>query len=104
LVLEGVPKQLAQMITERLSIPTIGIGAGVNCDGQVQVFHDLLGLFDDFSPKHARKYANLSEIIQGAVSRYVSDVQEQTFPTDKESFSMKPEVVQELTGQHFETV
>ena len=103
-VLEGVPKQLAQMITERLAIPTIGIGAGVNCDGQVQVFHDLLGLFDDFSPKHARKYANLSEIIQGAVSRYVSDVQEQTFPTDKESFSMKPEVVQELTGQHFETV
>jgi 3-methyl-2-oxobutanoate hydroxymethyltransferase len=104
LVLEGVPKQLAQMITERLSIPTIGIGAGVNCDGQVQVFHDLLGLFDDFSPKHARKYANLSEIIQGAVSHYVSDVQKQTFPTDKESFSMKPEVVQELTGQHFETV
>jgi 3-methyl-2-oxobutanoate hydroxymethyltransferase len=103
-VLEGVPKQLAQMITERLAIPTIGIGAGVNCDGQVQVFHDLLGLFDDFSPKHARKYANLSEIIQGAISRYVSDVQEQTFPTDKESFSMKPEVVQELTGQHFETV
>lgn len=104
LVLEGVPKQLAQMITERLSIPTIGIGAGVNCDGQVQVFHDLLGLFDDFSPKHARKYANLSEIIQGAVSRYVSDVQEQTFPTDRESFSMKPEVVQELTGRHLETV
>ncbi len=103
-VLEGVPKQLAQMITERLAIPTIGIGAGVSCDGQVQVFHDLLGLFDDFSPKHARKYANLSEIIQGAVSRYVSDVQEQTFPTDKEIFSMKPEVVQELTGQHFETV
>ena len=103
-VLEGVPKQLAQMITERLAIPTIGIGAGVNCDGQVQVFHDLLGLFDDFSPKHARKYAKLSEIIQGAISRYVSDVQEQTFPTDKESFSMKPEVVQELTGQHFETV
>ena len=103
-VLEGVPKQLAQMITERLAIPTIGIGAGVNCAGQVQVFHDLLGLFDDFSPKHARKYANLSEIIQGAISRYVSDVQEQTFPTDKESFSMKPEVVQELTGQHFETV
>jgi 3-methyl-2-oxobutanoate hydroxymethyltransferase len=103
-VLEGVPKQLAQMITERLAIPTIGIGAGVNCDGQVQVFHDLLGLFDDFSPKHARKYANLSEIIQRAVSHYVSDVQEQTFPTDKESFSMKPEVVQELTGQHFETV
>ena len=104
LVLEGVPIQLAQMVTERLAIPTIGIGAGVYCDGQVQVFHDLLGLFDDFSPRHARKYANLSEIIQGAVSQYVSDVQSQTFPTDKESFSMKPEVVQELTGQHVETL
>ena len=103
-VLELVPTELASEITETLDIPTIGIGAGPECDGQVQVFHDLLGLFDDFSPKHARKYANLSEIIQGAVSHYVSDVQEQTFPTDKESFSMKPEVVQELTGQHFETV
>ncbi|MDA0769652.1 MAG: 3-methyl-2-oxobutanoate hydroxymethyltransferase [Chloroflexi bacterium] len=104
LVLEGVPTQLAQMVTERLSIPTIGIGAGVHCDGQVQVFHDLLGLFDDFAPKHARKYANLSEVIQDAVSRYVSDVQARTFPNEKESFNMKPEVAQELTGQHFETV
>ena len=104
LVLEGVPTQLAQMITERLAIPTIGIGAGVHCDGQVQVFHDLLGLFDDFTPKHARKYANLSETIQDAVSRYVGDVRAETFPTDKESFNMSPEVVRELTGQHVETV
>ncbi|MCH8827624.1 MAG: 3-methyl-2-oxobutanoate hydroxymethyltransferase [Chloroflexi bacterium] len=104
LVLEGVPMQLAQMITERLAIPTIGIGAGVHCDGQVQVFHDLLGLFDDFTPKHARKYANLSETIQDAVSRYVGDVRAETFPTDKESFNMSPEVVRELTGQHVETV
>ena len=104
LVLEGVPMQLAQMITERLVIPTIGIGAGVHCDGQVQVFHDLLGLFDDFTPKHARKYANLSETIQDAVSRYVGDVRAETFPTDKESFNMSPEVVRELTGQHVETV
>ena len=104
LVLEGVPMQLAQMITERLAIPTIGIGAGVHCDGQVQVFHDLLGLFDDFTPKHARKYANLSETIQDAVSRYVGDVRAETFPTDKESFNMSPEVMRELTGQHVETV
>ena len=104
LVLEGVPTQLAQMVTERLAIPTIGIGAGVHCDGQVQVFHDLLGLFDDFTPKHARKYANLSETIQDAVSRYVGDVRAETFPTDKESFNMSPEVVRELTGQHVETV
>ena len=70
----------------------------------VQVFHDLVGLFDDFSPKHARKYTNLSEIIESAVSSYVNDVQDQTFPTDKESFNMKPEALRELTGQHFETV
>ena len=104
LVLEGVTMQLAQMVTERLAIPTIGIGAGVHCDGQVQVFHDLLGLFDDFTPKHARKYANLSETIQDAVSRYVGDVRAETFPTDKESFNMSREVVRELTGQHVETV
>ena len=57
IVLEGVPSQLAQIVTERLSIPTIGIGAGVHCDGQVQVFHDMMGLYTDFTPKHARKYA-----------------------------------------------
>lgn len=99
IVLESMPAQLSQLITERLSIPTIGIGAGVNCDGQVQVFHDLLGLFSDFVPKHARRYANLAEVITGAVSSYVTDVQSQSFPTDKESFSLKPEVIQELTGQ-----
>ena len=60
-VLECVPAQLARMITERLNVPTIGIGAGAGCDGQVQVFHDLLGLYKDFTPKHARKYAQLGE-------------------------------------------
>jgi 3-methyl-2-oxobutanoate hydroxymethyltransferase len=99
IVLEGVPTPLAQLITERLSVPTIGIGAGIHCDGQVQVFHDLLGLFSDFSPKHARRYADVAGVIKGAVSNYVSDVQVQAFPTDKESFTMKPEVLQELAKQ-----
>ena len=102
IVLETVPAQLGRLISERLSIPTIGIGAGVHCDGQVQVFHDLLGLFSDFTPKHARKYANLADTIRSAVSDYVSDVREENFPTDEQSFFMKPEAFDELTGRHAE--
>ena len=102
IVLETVPAQLGQLISERLSIPTIGIGAGVHCDGQVQVFHDLLGLFSNFTPKHARKYADLADTIRSAVSDYVSDVGEESFPTDEQSFFMKPEVIDELTGRHAE--
>jgi len=98
-VLELVPAALASMITERLSIPTIGIGAGVHCDGQVQVFHDLMGLFTDFAPKHARRYANLAETIKAAAAEYISDVQGQSFPSDKESFDMKESVLAELAGQ-----
>ena len=101
-VLESLPAPLAEFITERLSMPTIGIGAGVHCDGQVQVFHDMLGLLTDFVPKHARRYANLAEVIKAAVSDYVGDVHDQTFPSDKESFSMKESVLAELTGQHVE--
>ena len=102
IVLETIPAQLGQLISERLSIPTIGIGAGVHCDGQVQVFHDLLGLFSDFTPKHARKYADLAATIRSAVSEYVSDVGEESFPTDEQSFFMRPEVIDEFTGRHAE--
>ena len=98
IVLELVPAALAGMITERLSIPTIGIGAGVQCDGQVQVFHDLMGLFTDFAPKHARRYANLAEAIKAAAAEYIADVQGQCFPSDKESFDMKESVLAELAG------
>jgi len=86
IVLECVPAQLSRTITERLSIPTIGIGAGPHCDGQVQVFHDLLGLFDDFVPKHAKRYAALGPQIEEAVRAYATEVQERRFPTEKESF------------------
>jgi 3-methyl-2-oxobutanoate hydroxymethyltransferase len=85
-VLECVPAPLARTITERLTIPTIGIGAGPDCDGQVQVFHDLLGLFDDFVPKHAKRYAELGPQITEAVRAYASEVRERRFPTEKESF------------------
>jgi 3-methyl-2-oxobutanoate hydroxymethyltransferase len=97
-VLELVPGPLAALITERVSIPTIGIGAGVHCDGQVQVFHDLFGLAIDFTPKHARPYARLADSIKSAAAEYVADVRSGAFPTDKESFSMKESVLAEIAG------
>lgn len=85
-VLELVPSEVAATITERLRIPTIGIGAGIHCSGQVQVFHDLLGLFPDFSPKHSRRYADLGVEATEAISRYVIDVKAKDFPSKTESF------------------
>lgn len=96
LVLEGVPAPLAQRITAELRIPTIGIGAGVHCDGQVQVIHDLLGLFTDFVPRHARRYAELGHLIEDATRQYVADVAAGTFPTEKESFSLDASVLAAL--------
>ena len=96
-VLETIPAQLGEVITEKVSIPTIGIGAGPHCDGQVQVFHDLLGLFDEFVPRHAKRYAQLGEVIKEAVGRYASEVKEGAFPTEKESFFVDESALAELT-------
>ena len=85
-VLELIPAELAKKITKVLNIPTIGIGAGVHCDGQVQVFHDMLGLDPDFRPRHSGEYANLAPIIKDALVRYGQDVGAGTFPTDAQSF------------------
>jgi 3-methyl-2-oxobutanoate hydroxymethyltransferase len=85
-VLEGMPLDLAQEITERLTIPTIGIGAGAHCDGQVLVAHDMLGLFDDFTPKFVKQYADLKQIMTGAVKDFIGDVKEKKFPTEEHSF------------------
>jgi len=85
-LLEAVPAPIAKMVTERLKIPTIGIGAGVYCDGQVLVVHDLLGLFDRFTPKFAKKYLNLSELILKAFESYREEVLTGAFPTDQHSF------------------
>jgi len=85
-VLEGIPKDLAEEITQRLSIPTIGIGAGVNCDGQILVVHDMLGLFDKFTPKFVKRYADLKGIMADAVKNYISDVRKENFPDEKHSF------------------
>ena len=99
LVLECVPASLARLITERVSIPTIGIGAGRNCDGQVQVFHDMLGLFTDFVPKHAKRYADLGQSIAGAVAEYISEVKDQRFPAREHSYHIKEDVLAELQDQ-----
>jgi len=98
-VLETVPTPLAKMITERLSIPTIGIGAGPHCDGQIQVFHDLLGLYTDFVPRHTRRYADLADFIGRATTEYIGDVRAQTFPTDEHGFSMDQGVLDEIAGK-----
>lgn len=98
MVLESMPASLAKLITERVKVPTIGIGAGVHCDGQVQVLHDILGLFGDFMPKHAKRYALLGDAIQTAVKDYMGEVQSDLFPTDKESFAMDESLLAELMG------
>jgi 3-methyl-2-oxobutanoate hydroxymethyltransferase len=95
-VLECIPAEVARLITERVSIPTIGIGAGPHCDGQIQVTTDLLGWLPDFTPKHARPYANLAKDASDAFRRFESDVAAGSFPTEKESFSMSDEIVSQL--------
>jgi 3-methyl-2-oxobutanoate hydroxymethyltransferase len=85
-VLEGIPMDLAEEITRRLTIPTIGIGAGAHCDGQVLVVHDMLGLFDVYTPKFVKRYADLKGIMADAVKRYIAEVREGSFPDDEHSF------------------
>ncbi len=97
IVLETVPAQLAALITRSVSIPTIGIGAGIGCDGQVQVINDILGSFTDFIPKHAKQYAKLTDIIRNAVTEYHNEVKAGSFPTEKQSFFMDESVLAELT-------
>src|SRR5262245_16898327 len=86
LVLEGIPASLARKITRSLKIPTIGIGSGPHCDGQVLVVYDLLGMYQEFQPKFVRKYARLFETIRDSVKKYIQDVQNGSFPNQKESF------------------
>lgn len=91
IVLESVPTQLAELITKRLSIPTIGIGAGVGCDGQVLVIHDLLGMFDRLKPRFVKVYAEIGKEIVTAVTKYREEVEQGAFPSSEHSFEMTPE-------------
>lgn len=95
-VLELVPAQLAAEITARLSIPTIGIGAGAGCTGQVQVWHDLLGLFEDFEPKHARRFRTLADEVVGGLDDYAAAVRGGEFPTAQHAASMDEEVIAQV--------
>jgi 3-methyl-2-oxobutanoate hydroxymethyltransferase len=99
IVLETVPTPLATLITEKVSVPTIGIGAGIGCDGQVQVINDILGSFADFVPKHAKQYAKLTYIIRKAVTDYHNEVKDGTFPTEKQSFTMDESILAELKAR-----
>jgi len=96
IVLELVPSRLAKLITELLDIPTIGIGAGVHCDGQVQVFHDILALFDDFVPRHTKRYIQIGEMMLSAISDYRHEVEAREFPTKDNSFSIEDDVIETL--------
>jgi 3-methyl-2-oxobutanoate hydroxymethyltransferase len=93
IVLETVPAPLATLITQKVSIPTIGIGAGINCDGQVQVINDILGSYTDFVPKHAKQYAKLVDIMSSAITQYLNEVKSGKFPTEANSFPMDESVL-----------
>jgi len=95
IVLESVPGLLAQVVTDGLQIPTIGIGAGIGCDGQIQVLHDVLGLSNRI-PKHAKQYADLNKIIEQAITAYAGDVRGRKFPTDEHSTEIDVAVMREL--------
>ncbi|WP_078428477.1 3-methyl-2-oxobutanoate hydroxymethyltransferase [Alkalihalobacterium alkalinitrilicum] len=98
LVLECVPKQLGEYISKILSIPVIGIGAGANTDGQVLVYHDVIGYGGEFVPKFVKKYAEISPVIQQAVGNYVTDVKNKQFPEEKHTFTMNEEHLSHLYG------
>ncbi len=99
LVLEAVPARLATLITETVRVPTIGIGAGAGCDGQVLVTHDVLGLYDRLTPKFARKYADLSEAIRQALSAFAEDVRARAFPAPEHEFSISNDVWETLVSE-----
>ena len=96
IVLESIPAPVAEMATERLSIPTIGIGAGVDCDGQVLVLHDVLGLYGDFKPKFAKRYADIGAQVTDALKAFDAEVRAGTFPDAEHSFTMKDAELESL--------
>jgi 3-methyl-2-oxobutanoate hydroxymethyltransferase len=96
IVLECIPDLVAEKITRELKIPTIGIGAGKDCDGQVLVYHDLVGLFERFTPKFVKQYVNLSLEIKEALIQFKTDVEEGTFPGPEHTFSMKQEEAEKI--------
>jgi 3-methyl-2-oxobutanoate hydroxymethyltransferase len=99
IVLECTPGPLSALISQKLAIPTIGIGAGPDCDGQVQVISDLLGLYTEFVPKHAKQYARLAGEIKTAVSTYAAEVKSGSFPTAEQSYAMDESLMRQLKAE-----
>jgi len=97
IILECVPAELSKIITEKVGIPTIGIGAGVYTDGQILVFHDVVGLFPELRPKFVKTYFNGFESFKNAITNYVKECKEKKFPTEKESFKLSKEILDRLT-------
>lgn len=100
IVLEAIPGKLAKIISEKISIPTIGIGAGKDCDGQVLVINDLLGMYSEFTPKFAKKYTNLKDEITTSVGQYIDEVKHGSFPEDKHTFSIKEDILETVMSDH----
>jgi len=99
IVLECTPAPLSKLITKKLTIPTIGIGAGPDCDGQVQVISDMLGLYTEFVPRHAKQYARLAGEIKNAVADYISEVKSLSFPTMEQSYTMDESLIKQLKAE-----
>ena len=95
-VLECVPALLAKKITDMLDIPTIGIGAGAYCDGQVLVYQDMLGLYSDFSPKFVKKFANAGEVMRDGIKKYIEEVKSGAFPKEEHTFEIEKEIIEKL--------
>lgn len=95
-VIEGVPAKIAALITEQLHIPTIGIGAGKDCDGQVLVYQDMLGMFSDFTPKFVKRYANIGGVMKEAFQNYIKEVQDGIFPAEENTYKVDDSVIEKL--------
>jgi 3-methyl-2-oxobutanoate hydroxymethyltransferase len=104
IVLEGIPSEISRLITDRVSIPTIGIGAGVFCDGQILVFSDLVGLTFGHTAKFVRKYADIRSVISDALKRFADDVTAERFPADSESYRLPEGVVVEITDEETQSM
>ena len=95
-VIEGVPAKLATLITGKLTIPTIGIGAGAGCDGQVLVYQDMLGMYSDFTPKFVKKFANVGEVMKAEFEQYIKEVQSGVFPSQEHCYAIDDEIIEKL--------
>ena len=95
-VLEGIPKKLAELVTAKLTIPTIGIGAGNGCDGQVLVYQDMLGMFSDFTPKFVKRYADIGEIMKIAFTEFIEEIQSGEFPGEEHEYKMDDDIIDKL--------